>query len=104
MRPLPIVSFFALVALAGCSNVSGNVKTADNVKPIPAPPVKQPFYDPYAAYGSADATWQPPVIDRDGNIQKPYSPSVQAGRPNYENAPWATGSKGSTFDGPPGTF
>jgi hypothetical protein len=68
------------------------------------PPVRNPVYDPYAGYGTANATWQPPVFNRDGTIVKPAEPALQADRPDYENAPWATGAAGGSRYTPPGTF
>ena len=85
--------------LTACS--SGNVKSAKEYSAPAAPPVRNPIYDPYAAYGEANATWEPPVFNRDGTIVKPAEPASQADRPAYEFAPWATG--GSQY-APPGTF
>jgi hypothetical protein len=69
-----------------------------------APPVNNPIYNPYAAYGEANATWQPPVFNRDGTIVKPAEPASQADRPPYEFAPWATAAAGGNQYAPPGTF
>ena len=100
MHRLPFV--FALATLAACS--SGNVKSAkDYTVPAP-PPVRNPIYNPYAAYGEADATWQPPVFNRDGTVVKPAEPASQSDRPSYETAPWATGADGGSRFAPPGTF
>jgi len=100
-RALPIITLVAGL-LAACS--SGNVKSANDYSPPPAPPVRNPIYDPYAAYGTANATWQPPVFNRDSTIVKPTEPASQADRPDYENAPWATGAAGGSRYTPPGTF
>jgi hypothetical protein len=91
-----------LFALAGCDN--GNLKSAADYNPPPPPPVLHPDYNPYAAYGDAEAIWQPPVADRGGTIAKPEEPATDFDRPDYEGAPWATGAKPSPFGGPPGTF
>lgn len=90
------------IPLAACS--SGNVPTAADYDAPPVPTVRHPFYDPYAAYGEANATWRPPVVDRSGTVVKPVEPSTQATRPNYESAPWATGAAGGSRNAPPGTF
>ena len=36
-----------------------------------APPVRNSIYDPYQPYGQANATWRPPVFNRDRTIVKP---------------------------------
>lgn len=102
MKPAFLPLLIAL-ALAACGKPP-NLKSARDYDVPPPPPVAHPSYNPYAAYGEARATWRPPVIDRDGNIQKPVEPSSQWDRPDYENAPWATGAAASPFTGPPGTF
>src|SRR5689334_287729 len=61
---ISIISLF--LGLAACS--SGNVHTSADYKAPSPPPIRQPFYDPFAAYGSAPATWAPPVFDRHGTI------------------------------------
>ena len=101
-RHVTAIALLAIV-LAGCSG--GNLHSSKDADPPPPPPVLHPLYNPYAAYGEAHATWRPPVFDRDGTIQKPAEPASQYDRPNYEQAPWATGAAGrSPFEGPPGTF
>ena len=96
-----LIPFFA-ACLAACS--STNVRSASDYSPPAAPPVRNPLYNPYAAYGEANATWQPPVWNRDGTIVKPAEPSSQDDRPPYEFAPWATGAAGGSHYAPPGTF
>ena len=100
-------AFAALIAaalgLAACGS-GGNIHTAKDYDAPPPPPIRHPGYNPYAAYGEANATWRPPVFDRDGTIQKPVEPSSQYLRPDYEHAPWATGASPSPYGGPPGTF
>src|ERR1700739_2966635 len=86
--------------LAACS--SGNVKSAKDYDPPEAPPVVHPTYDPYAAYGQANAIWAPPVFDRAGTAVKPHEPSTSLDRPDYEHAPWATGAAGSSQGAPAG--
>ena len=98
---LPIFPIAAL-ALAGCA--SPNVRAANTCNAPAAPPIRNFFYDPYAAYGSANATWQPPVSDRQGTIVKPVEPASQGNRPDYEHAQWATGAAGGDANRPPGTF
>lgn len=92
---------FAL-SLLGCSG--GNLKTASDYDAPAPPPVKHPRYDPYAAYGEANATWRPPVFDQRGTIVKPADPTADDRRPDYEHAPWATGAAGGSEQAPPGTF
>lgn len=96
-----LVATFAAF-LSACSN--GNIKSARDYKAPAAPPVRHPYYNPYAPYGEANATWTPPVWNRDGTIVKPTDPGVEVGRPPYESAPWATGASGSATFAPPGTF
>ncbi|MGH7122045.1 MAG: hypothetical protein ACRELF_06785 [Gemmataceae bacterium] len=91
-----------VVWLAACS--SGNVQPVPEYSAPAAPAVRNPLYNPYTAYGEANATWQPPVFNRNGTIVKPAEPSTQAGRPPYESAPWATGAAGGSQNAPPGTF
>lgn len=103
MHPSRLVLIAALAApLAACGG--GNLKSAGDYRAPPAPPVKHPYYDPYAAYGEANATWTPPVWNRDGTVVKPFDPGMEAGRPPYESAPWATGAGGRNASAPPGTF
>ena len=91
-----------LLALSACDH--GNVKTVASYSAPSAPPVRNPTFNPYAPYGDANATWEPPTFDRDGTIVKPVEPSSQAGRSPYEFAPWATGAEGGSQNAPPGTF
>ncbi len=98
----PIILGLALLSLAACA--SGNVKKLSDYSAPPAPPVRNPIYNPNAAYGEANATWTPPVFNRDGTIVKPADPSTQSDRPNYETAPWATGASGGSAEAPSGTF
>lgn len=102
MRRRSLLSLSAAALLAACS--SGNIKSATDYSAPAAPPVRNPLYNPYAAYGSENATWAPPVFDRDGTVVKPAEPSTQSGRPDYEAAPWATGAAGGDRFAPPGTF
>jgi hypothetical protein len=102
MRLFVYVILPVAAALSACS--SGNVKTAADYDAPAAPPVLHPNYDPYAAYGQANATWQPPVADRNGTIVKPHEPSTSLDRPDYEHAPWATGAEAASSAAPRGTF
>ena len=101
MRAFPIL-LLALTALAACDN--GNIKPVSSYNAPKAPPVRNPSYNPYAAYGEANATWQPPTYNRDGTVGKPAEPASQSDRPAYEFAPWATGASGGSSDAPSGTF
>lgn len=103
MRPALSIISLLLWGLASCSTPP-NVKSANDYDAPAAPPVKHPQYDPYAAYGEANATWRPPVVNRAGTIVRPGDPSVDAGRPDYEHAQWATGAVGGSALAPPGTF
>jgi hypothetical protein len=103
MRPAPLIGSFVLFVLTACASPP-NVRSANDYDPPPVPPVRHPFYDPYAAYGQANATWRPPVINRDGTIVKPFDPAEQIQRPDYEHAAWATGAAGGDIQAPPGTF
>lgn len=87
---------------AACSNA--NLKSASDHSAPSAPPSKHRYYNPYAASGEANATWTPPVWNRDGTITRPADPGVDAGRPAYESAPWATGAACSRAYAPLGTF
>ena len=90
------------VGLAACSTT--NVKSAKDYSAPRAPQVRNPVYNPNAPYGEANATWTPPVFNRNGTVVKPVEPSSQSDRPNYEAAPWATGAAGGSQFTPPGTF
>ena len=103
MRLVPAIPIFALLVLGACHEAP-NVKSASDYDPPAAPPLLHPYYDPYARYGQANATWAPPVVNRDGTVVKPSDPSAEAGRPDYEHAQWATGAAGGSIAAPPGTF
>ncbi len=100
-RQLPLI--LLSLSLAACSQ-SPNVKSASDYTAPKAPPVRNPLYNPYAAYGEANATWTPPVFNRDGTIVKPAERASQSDRPDYETAPWASGASGGSRNAPPGTF
>jgi hypothetical protein len=97
-----LLAALAVLLLAACT--TGNVESVNDYSPPPAPPVRNPLYDPYAGYGETNATWEPPVWNRDGTIVKPAEPASQSDRPDYESAPWATGAAGGSQFAPPGTF
>jgi hypothetical protein len=98
-----LLCLFIPLGLVACSG-GPNIKSAKDYSAPPAPPVRNPLYNPYAAYGEANATWTPPVFNRDGTITKPAEPASQSDRPEYEFAPWATGASGGSRFAPPGTF
>lgn len=103
MRPSRPILFIALTtSLAACS--SGNIKSAKDYNAPAAPTVRHPYYNPYVPYGQANATWTPPVWNRNGTVVKPYDPGVEKGRPPHESASWATGAAGGSSSAPPGTF
>ena len=54
MRRLLLLPLLAAY-LAACS--SGNVKSVKDYSAPAAPPVRDPLYNPYAAYGEANAIW-----------------------------------------------
>ena len=91
-----------LLALSACDH--GNVKPVASYSAPPAPLIRSPTFNPYAPYGDANATWEPPTFNQDGTVVKPSEPSSQASRPPYEFAPWATGAAGDSQNAPPGTF
>ena len=101
MRALPVF-LLVITALAGCDD--GNIKPTTSYSAPKAPAVRNSSYNPYAAYGEANATWQPPTYNRDGTVVKPAEPASQSDRPAYEFAPWATGASGGNANAPPGTF
>ena len=92
----------AVLGLTACSG--GNLKTASDYSAPSAPPVRYPTYNPYSTYGTANATWVPPVVNRHGTIVRPNDPGALSGRPDYEHAEWATGAAGGDRLAPPGTF
>ena len=102
MRRPTLLLLLLAAGLAGCDH--GNIKSVKDYDAPKAPPVRNSLYNPYAAYGEANATWTPPVFNRDGTIVKPAEPSSQSDRPDYEAAPWATGAAGGNRLAPPGTF
>jgi hypothetical protein len=53
----------------------------DHRKQLHRASLPRTFYYPYAAYGEANATRRPPVVDRNGRIVKPFEPSTQTTRP-----------------------
>jgi hypothetical protein len=103
INALPSLILLCLtLPLTACA--SGNVRTANSYSAPPSPAVIHPSYDPYPAYGEANATWRPPVVDRNGTIVKPAEPSTQGTRPDYEHSTWASGAGGGSLLTPPGTF
>ena len=103
MRLFSLMMLTALASVpAACSNA--NLKSASDYNAPSAPRVKHPYYNPYAAYGEANATWTPSVWDRNGTITRPADPGADMGRPAYEGAPWATGAASGRAYAPPGTF
>jgi len=102
VKPSFLLPIALLASLAACS--AGNVSsTASRHGPKP-PPLRNGRYDPNAAYGSARATWSPPVYNRNGTIVRPDDPRTDADRPDYEHAQWASGAQGGSQNAPPGTF
>ena len=84
---LTVLVALGLLALPGCEH-RGNLRTAADYGNVPARPVANPVYDPYAAVGSANARWRPSVYDRDGTV-------FRLGGNTPSNSPYAR---------PPGTF
>jgi hypothetical protein len=101
MRYFPLL-LLILGSLAACD--SGNIEPISSYNAPKAPPVRNSTYNPYAAYGEANATWEPPTYNRDGTIMKPAEPASQSDRPAFESAPWATGAGGGSASAPFGTF
>lgn len=103
MRPFSfLISVSAVLVLTACSG--GNLKTASDYSAPSAPTVRYPTYNPYSTYGTANATWVPPVVNRHGTVVRPNDLGVLSGRPDYEHAEWATGAAGGDRLAPPGTF
>ena len=71
MRVTVLVAL-GLLALPGCEH-RGNLRAAADYGNVSARPIANPFYDPYAAVGSANARWRPSVFDRDGTVFRPGS-------------------------------
>lgn len=101
MRHL-VILIFTLASVSACSG--GNLKSVSDYSAPAAPPVRHTVYDPFATYGSFNATWMPPVNDRRGTIVRPSDPSQNNSRPDYEHSDWATGAAGGDRLAPPGTF
>ncbi len=103
MRPLRLSALvLSAICLSACGG--GNLKSASDYSAPAAPPVRSPVYNPYAVYGTSNASWVPPVVDRHGTIVRPTDPTISATRPDYEHADWATGAAGGDRLAPPGTF
>jgi len=103
MRRVLALLILLPVGLGACTE-GPNVKSAKDYSAPAASPVRNPIYNPYAAYGEANATWTPPVFNRDGTIMKPTEPASQSDRPGYEFAPWASGASGGSQNAPTCTF
>lgn len=102
MKPfsfLPLALAFGLTACGG-----GSVSSSAHLHGPKPPPMRFAKFEPNAPYGSANATWAPPVFNRGGTIVKPTDPRNDTGRPDYEHAPWATGAAGSDQYAPAGTW
>ncbi len=94
----------ALAALTVTGCAQGNLRTPGSYSALAPPSVRNPWYDPYASYGSSNAIWRPPVYDLQQTIVKPVEPASQASRPDYEGAEWATGAGGGSTLRPNGSF
>lgn len=92
-----LLLILAALPLAACDH--GNVRPMSSYDAPKPPPIRNPAYDPYQPYAQANATWRPPAFNRDGTVVKPVEPSTDNGRPDYENAPWATGAGGNMYSG-----
>ena len=55
--PSPIALALAATALTGCAQ--GNLRTPSSYAALAPTPVRNPWYDPYAPYGSSNAIWRP---------------------------------------------
>ena len=58
MRRILVCFLLLPLGLAACSG-HPNIKSAKDYSVPPAPPVRNPSYSPYTAYGEANATWTP---------------------------------------------
>lgn len=72
MRRLALIGLGVALALGGCER-RGNLRSGADYDPPSAPRVENPYYDPYAPYGSTNVRWRPPVFDRRGTIVRPGS-------------------------------
>lgn len=79
-----LLALCAALALAGCGARKGNIRTARDYTPPPAPPVARPYYDPFASHGSADAVWTPRVWDKSGTL---VNTAPRAGTPAGHRPP-----------------
>ena len=93
-------AFVLLLSLAACSG-GGNLSAAGGQHGPTPPPIRNPYFDPYARPGDVPATWASPVFDTRGTIVHPVDPKVEQGIPDYAHAPWLGGSGASR---PAGTF
>ena len=59
----------AVLALSACDH--GNIKPTSSYHAPAAPPVRNALYNPYAAYGEANAIWQPPAFNRGRHRRSP---------------------------------
>ena len=58
MKPLfPLALALGAMTLTGCAQ--GNLRTPGSYAALAPPPVRDPLYDPSAAYGSSNAIWRP---------------------------------------------
>lgn len=108
-RRLALLAATLAATLAACGQ-GPNIRSPRSYAAPPAPVVRYPEYNPNSPYGEANATWRPTVANRDGTVVRPFEPSTAAGRPLYEQAPWATGATAGATGGRaggapiPGTF
>lgn len=80
MSPIQIAIIAATLAFTACGPRAGNIKSAKDYKPLPAPAVANPYYDPFATVGSADAVWTPRVWDKSGTL---VNPSPRGSAPGF---------------------
>jgi hypothetical protein len=94
---LPLLAF-ALFARSSC------VKSARDYSPLAAPPVRNPVYNLYEAYGEANATWQPPIWNRDGTICETRRARLPGRSSSLRVRPLGHRGRRRQPYAPPGTF
>ena len=92
--------FVLLLGLAACSG-GGNLSAAGGQHGPTLPPIRNPYFDPYARPGDVPATWASPVFDSRGTIVLRVVRKVEEGFRVYAVGPWLGGNGPGR---PAGTF
>lgn len=84
-----LMSAMAIAALlSGCGGGNLHHESRDYSDAPAPPPIRNPYFDPYASPGQAPATWVPPVFNRNGTIVQLKDPSQYWDHEDYSHAPW----------------